>query len=154
MKNFIRNIILVLTLVITFTGCKKHKTNFHKLKYEIEFYNSPPFGASNSLDVLCNPQYSDDENPPASINKNYVSPGYKWDYEYWQLIDGKEIKFIVNPQLHYHFTMRVYIDGELVSEREIQTSTMTYYSTNTIYMSGLNDDSGINYSVIRFTYQE
>lgn len=151
MRNFIINLLIVLSSVFVFTGCKKYQPEFHKVKFEIEFYDVPPFGSSNALDVLCRPQYDDE---PAVIHKEYTSPGYIWDYEYWQLVDGEEVKFIVNPQLYYHFTMRVYIDGTLISERELVTSTVTYYSTYTLYMNGPNEDSDTEYSVIRFTYHE
>jgi hypothetical protein len=103
------------------------------------------------IDVNCSPNYDDD---PPVIHKELIQPSYEWDYEYWNLVDGQEVKFIVNPQLSYWFTMKVYVDGELISTRECVTSSQTYYSTQTLSQSGLNNDELTNAPIISFYYYE
>ncbi len=111
----------------------------------------PPVGSSDFIEVSCSPNY---DNDPPRIYKDYITPGYEWDYEFWQLKNGDEVKFIVNPQLYYWFVMEVYVDDVLVSTREVVTSSQTYYATETLTQTGLNNDEETNFPVISFYYNE
>lgn len=151
MRNIIKYISITIISFITLISCNKHEQDFHKVRYHLTFHQVPQPGNSNALDVVCTPYYDED---PAKIFKEIVTPGYEWDYEFWQLTNGQEVKFIVNPQLSYWFTMEVYIDGTLMSSRECVTSNQTYYSTQTLNQSGLNNDENTNAPVISFYYYE
>ena len=50
--------------------------------------------------------------------------------------------------------MEVYVDEVLVSSREVVTSSQTYYATQTLLQSGLNNDEETNFPVISFYYYE
>lgn len=153
MKNLLNKIffITVTAIIVLFSSCQKHEENFHKLRFHLSFKEVPPTGFSNSIEVLCSPDYDDD---PAEIYAKYTTEGYEWDYEFWQLKDGDEVQFIVRPQLYYWFVMEVYIDDVLISSREMVTSKDTYYSTQTLGQSGLNNEASTNFPVISFYYYE
>jgi hypothetical protein len=151
MRNILKYISIVFISLITLISCNKHENDFHKVRYHITFHQIPQPGYSNAIDVICTPNYDDE---PPLIFKEVITPGYEWDYEFWQLTDGEEVKFIVNPQLSYWFTMEVYVDDELISSRECVTSSQTYYSTQTLNHSGLNNDENTNAPIISFYYYE
>ena len=121
---------LVVILTLGLTSCEKHDNNFHRVRFHLTFKEVPPVGASDFIEVNCSPNY---DNDPPVIYKDYITPGYEWDYEFWQLKNGDEVQFIVNPQLHYWFVMEVYVDDVLVSTREVVTSSQTYYSKQRLY---------------------
>jgi hypothetical protein len=58
------------------------------------------------------------------------------------------------PQQGYHFIMRVYVDGTLVSYREILTSYGSYYVTTTLDIWGINNKADVDSGVIEFIYSE
>jgi hypothetical protein len=151
MKNIIKYISIFLIGLITLSSCKKYEPDFHKVRFHILFKQIPQPGSSNMIDVVCSPDYDDE---PPVLHKEVITPYYEWNYEYWELTDGDEVKFIVNPQLSYWFIMSVYVDGELVSTRECVTSSQTYYSTQTLNQSGLNNDENTNHPVISFYFYE
>ena len=112
-KRFIYSLLVLLT--VTFSSCKKFNEDYHRVRFHIEFINGCEAGFSNFIEVDCKPDYSNDEPVlPLSV----IEPGYEWDYEFWQLKDGDEVKFSVLPQQGYRFIMSVYVDEELVSYRE------------------------------------
>jgi hypothetical protein len=153
MKKQFKKIFFFLVVILTLglTSCEKHDNNFHRVRFHLTFKEVPPVGASDFIEVNCSPNY---DNDPPVIYKDYITPGYEWDYEFWQLKNGDEVQFIVNPQLHYWFVMEVYVDDVLVSTREVVTSSQTYYATETIFQSGLNNDEETNFPVISFYYNE
>ena len=153
MKNILKKILYVSITIITliFSSCQKHEENFHRVRFHLTFKEVPPIGASDFIDVTCKPNY---ENEPPEIYKDYITAGYEWDYEFWQVKNGDKIEFIVNPQLYYWFVMEVYVDGVLVSSREVVTSSQTYYATQTLNQSGLNNNEDTNFPVITFYYYE
>lgn len=153
MKVFIKRVVLGLLVIFSLflTSCKKYEKNYHKVRFHLTFKEVPPVGSSDFIDVNCTPKYNEE---PPKIYKDYLTAGYEWDYEFWQLEDGQEVKFIVNPQLYYWFVMEVYVDGVLVSSREVVTSSQTYYSTQTLNQSGLNNDELTNFPIISFYYYE
>ena len=153
MKNLLKKIFFITVTIVTvlLTSCQKHEENFHKVRFHLTFKQVPPVGSSDFIDVTCIPNYNDE---PPKIYKDYITENYEWDYEFWQLKDGDEVKFIVNPQLYYWFDMEVYVDGVLVSSREVVTSSQTYYATQTLSQSGLNNDELTNFPVISFYYYE
>jgi hypothetical protein len=150
-KNFIYFIVFVFTFVLT--SCKKEPNN-HKIKYEIEFIEGCQSGSSNAIDVNCTPHYNDVPSDLPYINKTQIQPGFIWKYEYWQLHDGDKVFFNVMPQQGYHFIMRVYVDGTLVSYREILTSYGSYYVTTTLDIWGINNKADVDSGVIEFIYSE
>ncbi len=86
-KRFIYYLLVLLT--ITFSSCQKHEENFHRVRFHLTFKEVPPVGVSDFIDVTCKPNY---ENEPPQIYKDYITPGYEWDYEFWQLKDGDKIE--------------------------------------------------------------
>jgi hypothetical protein len=50
--------------------------------------------------------------------------------------------------------MRVYVDGTLVSYREILTSYGSYYVTTTLDIWGINNKADVDSGVIEFIYSE
>lgn len=145
-KNFIYFLIFIFTFGLT--SCKKK--NDHKIKFEVEFIEGCQDGYSNFIDVRCKPQYSDEE---PTIPTSVIVPGYVWEYEYWKLRDGDNVEFLVSPQQGYHFIMRVYVDGNLVSYREIQGHYGGYYAVSVLDEWGINnatEDMGL----IKFVYSE
>ena len=153
MKNLFKKLFFVITIITTllFSSCQKHEENFHKVRFHLTFKQVPPTGVSDFIDVSCTPNY--DEEPP-KIYKDYITEDYVWEYEFWQLKDGDKVEFIVNPQLYYWFVMEVYIDNVMVSSREVVTSSQTYYTTQTLNQSGLNNDEETDFPVISFYYYE
>jgi hypothetical protein len=123
----------------------------HKLKFELVFSEEPNNGNSNMIDVTCEPLYLEDA---PVISPSLIDPGYVWTYEYWGLVDGDEVTFIVSPQLSYRFVMNVYVDDVLISSRSIVTSDETYFATITEEQFGLNNEEDTNYPIIKFYYYE
>jgi hypothetical protein len=115
------------------------------------FSEEPDQGHSNGIEVTCKPSYIEDA---PQIAPSLIDPGYVWTYEYWGLVDGDEVTFIVSPQLSYRFVMNIYVDGVLISSRSIVTSDNTYYATITETQSGLNNHEDANYPIISFYYYE
>lgn len=150
MRKFFNTFILFLITLFTFTSCEKEPT-YHKVRFELTFLEEPSNGNSNMIDVNCVPHYSDED--PTIVASN-IQPGYVWSYEYWEVVDGDKITFIVNPQLSYRFEMRVYVDGELISYRKIVTSDNNYYETIVEDEWGLNNEADVEYSIISFYYYE
>ena len=150
MKKLLKYISFVLIGVISLTSCSKEPTK-HNLKFEIRFTEEPNNGNSNAIDVSCSPNYSDDK---PVIAKSIIKPGYVWTYQYNELVDGDEVLFVVNSQLSYRFEMKVYIDGTVVSTRNIVTSDNTYYATVTESQTGINNSQNENYPIIDFYYYE
>jgi len=147
-KKLIYSILVLLT--VTFSSCKKFNEDYHKLRFHIEFIDDCDGGFSNFIDVRCKPNYSNDEPVlPLSV----IEPGYEWDYEFLQLKDGDNVEFLVSPQQGYRFIMSVYVDGVMVSYREIQGLYGGYYGTVLIDQGGINNTES-NTGYINFTYYE
>lgn len=127
--------IFLLLMFVLFTSCNK-EVDLDEVRYEIEFLQIPSVGSSNNAQILkCSPNYSESENDYSQIpkiSKSQIQHGYVWSYEYWRLKDGQDVEFRFWCQNEYHFIMRVYINGELFSEKE---------------MVGL-DESGGNYVLV------
>ncbi len=151
LKKFVYYIVILFSL--TLTSCKK-KVNDHKIKFEVEFIEDCQQGYSDMIDVICKPSYNEVPSDIPHINKDYIETGFIWKYEYWQLHNGDKVIFNVMPQQGYHFIMRVYIDGNLISYREITTGYGGYYGTTTVDIWGVNNKSNSDSGVIEFTYSE
>lgn len=137
--------VLVLVSLLSFTSCKKE--NNHKIKFEVEFIQDCDNCYADYFAVNCTPHYS---NEKPGITASYVTTGYVWDYEYWQLKDGEKVTFSVSPTGEgYHFKMNVYIDDKLVSYRECYGP----YGTVVIDQGGINN-STVESGVIEFIYNE
>lgn len=148
-KRFIYSLLVLLT--VTFSSCKKFNEDYHRVRFHIEFINGCEAGFSNFIEVDCKPDYSNDEPVlPLSV----IEPGYEWDYEFWQLKDGDEVKFSVLPQQGYRFIMSVYVDEELVSYREVQGVYGGYYGTVVLDQGGINNADEDNMGIIEFIYYE
>ena len=146
MKKFIYTLLIV---IISFfgTSCKKEPTN-HEIKYEITFHQFPSYGYTNQMSLSVFPAYVgtynyDPQNP--TINYAMAKTGY-WEYEYWALHDGDEVNFSLYTFGDYYYTMRIYIDGDEVSQKEIYKNGMISSSGN-----GVNGDYEYE---ISFTYHE
>lgn len=150
MGKIFKYFVLSVFSILFFTSCEK-EPNLHKVRFELTFLEEPSNGNSNMIDVNCVPHYSDED--PTIVASN-IQPGYVWSYEYWELVDGDKITFIVNPQLSYRFEMRVYVDDELISYRKIVTSDFNYYETIVEEEFGLNNEASTEYSIISFYYYE
>ena len=138
-KKILFYILLVLSYMLL-TSCNK-EVNFDEIRYEIEFLQIPSVGSSNGVEILkCSPNYSEDEDDYSQIpkiNKLHIQPGYVWSYEYWRLKDGQEIQFKFWCQNDYRFIMRVYINNELFSEKE---------------MIGMDESGGVYYLISQWGY--
>jgi len=144
-------LVFVLISFLGLNSCQKETENLHKVKFEIEFLNKPEIGVSNSVEILnCQPHYSEEE---VRIYNEYITSGYIWQYEYWELAENQNIEFRFWCQNDYHFIMKVYIDDNLVSYKEmvgIDESGVNYHLVN---QWGVNN--GIdNFPEIEFTYYE
>lgn len=142
-KKFIY--IILISFLLILSSCKKE--NYHKIKFEVEFIQDCDNCYADYFAVNCTPHYSDEE---PGISTSQVTTGYVWDYEYWMLEDGDEVKFTVSPTgSEYQYRMNVYIDDVLVSYRECYGP----YGTVVIDEGGLNN-SQVESGVIEFTYYE
>jgi hypothetical protein len=147
-KKIFYIVTILLTLFIT-NSCEK--PTLHRIKYEIEFFEIPDAGLSNGVEILkCEPTYKEDV---VRIYKNYISPGYIWKYEYWELKSGQEVKFRFWSQGSYHFTMKIYINEQLVSYKELVGSGTTGVSYYLVSEGGINDVSNSLPEII-FTFVE
>lgn len=142
-KKFIY--IVLISFLLILSSCKKE--NYHKIKFEVEFIQDCNNCYADYFAVNCTPHYSDEE---PGISASQVTTGYVWDYEYWMLEDGDEVKFAVSPTgSKYQYRMNVYVDDVLVSYRECYGP----YGTVVIDEGGLNN-SHVESGVIEFTYYE
>jgi hypothetical protein len=148
-----KNLFYLLIFSLFIFSCKKEDKD-HKVKYELEFIEDCQPGYSDMIDVNCTPHYNDVQSDIPYINKEQIQYGYKWKYEYWQLHNGDKVTFTVMPQQGYHFIMRVYVDGNLLSYREIITGYGGYYVTSTIDIGGINNKVNYDGAVIEFVYSE
>jgi len=145
-KRLIYSLLVLLT--VTFSSCKKE--TYHSVRFHIEFIDDCEEGFSNFIEVRCKPNYSNDEPVlPLSV----IEPGYEWNYEFLQLKNGDNIEFLVSPQQGYRFIMSVYVDGVMVSYREIQGLYGGYYGTVLLDQGGLNNAQE-EMGIIKFIYYE
>ena len=138
-------ILSLITFTLLFSSCKKH--DYHKVSFGITFLNTPSYGSSNFIEVYATPSYTDKK--PNIDNSNIPQT---WRYDYMELEKGQLVNFLVRGQLSYHFEMRVYIDDNEVSYREVVVSNTTYYDDHVINSSGINDLANEDTGVIQFTY--
>jgi len=145
-KRFLFYLFIFITLSL-FNSCKKE--NFHKIKFEVEFIQDCDNCIGyNVVLVGCKPKYIGDE--IEEIDTQNIYDGFVWDYEYWELVDGDEVSFSVQPiNPGYVYEIRVYIDGEMVSYRKCRGP----HGNDVIDEWGLNN-SGVEMGVIKFTYYE
>ncbi len=144
--------ILFLSLVVfMFTSCKKEPKQ-HKIKYRIEFIQTPDHGYTDWIELTVGPVYSTEYNKGdqyASITPEIASVNREWEYDYWQLESGDEITFGLWTAKDYYYRLFIYIDGTLVSQKRV------YQDDGIIDVdeqSGLDDDPNVQY--ITFTYYE
>jgi len=145
MKNYIYTILIVI-LGFSFTSCKKK--DYHKVKFEITFLQTPATGNSDFIEVLASPSYSDKKPYLNRLNIPQV-----WTYEYLGLEKGQTVHFLVSGQLSYYFEMRVYIDGVEKSYRRVKVSDNTYYDDHVEESRGLNDKDYEDTGIIEFKYK-
>lgn len=150
MKRLIGLIVLIIFSLILFSCSNTNQE--HRIKFQIEFFESPLNGTGDFIDVISKPNYVSDE---PVINKEYCQPGYVWTYEYWELKSGDQVYFSVMPQTAYHFMMSLYIDDELVSYKMITTGVGSYYVTSCSDWGGIGTEGtywGVNDAKIVFTF--
>lgn len=155
MKKLIKYIVLVLVTLFTFS-CKKEET--HKVKFELEFFETPSTGSSNFLEVTCKvgvpPLSSINFEDEEKVPRFDIEPGYVWSYEH-NVNDGDLVSFSVYSQLSYMFVMKIYVDNELISSRTVKTSDNSYSGgVEVVDQYGLNNKEESNYPIIEFYYYE
>ena len=125
--------ILFLSLItFMFISCKK-EPKMHKIKYRIEFIQTPDFGNTDWIELTAGPVYETEYNKGdqfASISPEIASVNREWEYDYYRLY--------------------VYIDGDLVSSKRVYQDDNGIIDVDENY--GIDDDSNGQY--ITFTYYE
>lgn len=133
-------------LFLSIESCKK-KPQYHRLRYEVTFLQTPTAGASNFIDVYCTPSYDDTKPFINRLNLPYI-----WRYDYTALEEGQKIYFLIRAQLSYYYEMRIYIDDVEVSYRRVKVSDTSYYADHVEESSGRNDKVNEDTGIIEFTY--
>jgi hypothetical protein len=141
----------ILTLSLTINSCNKETKNLHRIKFVLEFLNTPNVGSSNGVEILdCEPHYPDEE---VKIYKQYINSGYVWEYEYWEMVQEQEVIFKFWCQNDYHFIMRVFIDDTMVSYKEMVGLDESGVNYILVSQWGVNNGND-NLPEIKFTYYE
>lgn len=150
-KRFLYYVLLI-TSFLLFISCKKDHKTLHKVRFELEFLAIPVVGSSNGVEILpaFKPHYEDES---VKIYKQYITSGYTWRYEYWSLVDGDEIVFPFWCQNEYHFIMKIFIDNELISFKEMVGLDESGGNYTLVTQWGLNN-SQENEPEIKFTFYE
>jgi hypothetical protein len=145
--------ILFLSLItFMFISCKK-EPKMHKIKYRIEFIQTPDFGNTDWIELTAGPVYETEYNKGdqfASISPEIASVNREWEYDYWQLVSGDEVTFGLWTAKDYYYRLYVYIDGDLVSSKRVYQDDNGIIDVDENY--GIDDDSNGQY--ITFTYYE
>ena len=148
MKNLFKLILPVFLLL--FLGSCTKEPKLHKIKYEIEFINTPEGSPSEShtFAAICVPNYND---KLPYINPGMVNTGSVWVYEYLELKDKDKILFylMMSNATNYYYKLNVYVDGVLKSTKRVK------------YLDGINceisEESGLSVNgknSIEFTFKD
>jgi hypothetical protein len=124
----------------------------HKIKYQIEFLQTPDYGNTDWIELSTSPVYSTEYNKGdqfATITPQIASVNGDWEYDYWQLKSGDKITFGLWAAEGYYYKLSIYIDGDLVSSKKVYSDAG---STDVHEQYGLDNTPNGDY--ITFTYYE
>ena len=137
-----------LMLLLTFVSCRK--VEYHKIKYQIKFFELPYWYQSNPLEISALPFYQgnynnskDEFGAPIAPSIDYdMSLDSLWEYEYWELKKGDRVYFELQAQLVYYYELNLFIDNHLVSSKKVKISNDNYFQPIDIIQSGWDDTPG------------
>jgi hypothetical protein len=151
-----KNIFKILLFSILITGlfsCKKQE--FHKIKYTIEFHETPSYGYTNWLELTVTPVYDTEYNYGEhypSISPTIASNNKYWEYDYWEIEKGDDVQFGLWCASGYYYTLSVYVDEDLVSSKKIYVhETINGAEPEIVEEYGLDNDPDDFY--ISFNFQ-
>ncbi len=124
---------LLAILFITFFlfSCEKEEET-HTIKYTVEYLLKYQYAPPTYVDSDKKPCYKEDEELHPFSDEDY------WELEYHELIKGDDVEFSVRVFFPgFLYIISVYIDGELVSSKEIYHND---YGYRIVDEYGLDDD--------------
>lgn len=152
-KNKLNNRIFLKALIIIIissilTSCRKD--DYHKIKYQVKFFELPYWYQSNAIDITAVPYYqgkynysTDEFGAPIAPSIDYeMTLDSLWEYEYWELKKGDMVRFNIAGQLVYYYELNLFIDEKLVSTKKVKTSNDNYFQPIDIIESGWDDTPG------------
>lgn len=140
-------------LLISLITLSCNKENYHTIKFEVSFEVAPE-NISDAIGIVCQPIHEEDV--VEELSPQLVESGYIWAHEWGGLVNGDKVYFNIFPgelignNQSAVFTMSIYIDGGLYSERKLNLNQPDI----TEYQFGPNDDITENYPIINFIYNE
>lgn len=137
-----------LLLLATFVSCRK--VEYHKIKYQIKFFELPYWYQSNALEISVLPYYQgkynyskDEFGAPIAPTIDYnMTQDSLWEYEYWELKKGDRVYFELQAQLVYYYELNLFIDNHIVASKRIKISNQNYFQPIDIKEFGRDNTPG------------
>jgi hypothetical protein len=152
MTRLTTKIFFIILTTIVLISCKKEE-RLHRIKYVIEFIQTPDFGYTNWLELTVTPVYQTEYNYGEhfpSLSPSFASASRRWEYDYWEMKDGDMVELGLWTAKDYYYKLYVYIDDVEVSYKKVFIDDEGQYDI--VEETGLDDN--LNDNNITFRYSE